>query len=193
MAVLLNFISVIASGLISFVIARHVKPHAKLSITLDRHMELSKKLLGGSFSFKKDGKTLTNVMVLKLSIATGLFSGVGKDNFHSHYKPCIKIKGFNIVGFNTLNNDRTRFDIPLGLREKDNTIILNINWIQRNSMADFIVVGHIPHGYHENDVEATLFPGLCRDVTVSHSGSLIRGIDRMNFESENLEDLHDFR
>ena len=126
MSVFSPMIGIITSGLISYAIARCVKPQAKLKISLDPYMDLTRKLLGGGFAFKKGNKELSNVKVLKLTISTGRFSGVGNENFHSKFKPSIRLHGFNIVGFNTLNNDRTRFDIPLG-QSDGNTIIVNIN------------------------------------------------------------------
>lgn len=153
-------------------------------------MELSEKLLGGGFVFRKGNKELRNVKVLKLTISTGRFAGVGIENFHSKLKPSIRLRGFNIVGFNTLNNDRTRFDIPLGQRD-GNTIVVNINWIKRKSSADFIVVGHTLNGIPENDVEAILFPGLSRNVAVSYGGLLIKKTDNMNFEPTRLDEIHE--
>ena len=156
-------------------------------------MDISGKLLGGSFTFKKNGEELKNVKVLKLSISTGRFAGVGVEDFHSKFKPSIRIEGFRIVGFNTLNTDRTKFDIPLCCADEKirNTVIININWIKRNSKAEFIIVGHAERGVAETNLEATLFPGLGRDVSISYSPTIIKREDKTNFKPGKLDTVYE--
>lgn len=172
---------IVTSGMVSYAIARCVKPSARLKVALDFLDVGIAEMFGQGFSYQKGGEILRDAQVLLLTISTGFVSGVRSCNFHSRFKPCIKVHGFSIAGFSTLNNDRTRFDIPLGLLD-ENTIIMNLNHIRRCTTAKFSVVGRVKDGYTKDSIEAEFFQGLADGVEVESAGGLIKRLNRLNFK-----------
>lgn len=186
----MNVASIVVSGLISYCIARWVNPRACLKVVLTPYNENSRKVLGGGLIFKKGNVELRDVHVLKLTISTGWFSGVRREDFHSGFKPRLNLTGFRVVGFNTSNNDRTRFDLPL-CKQDDHIILINVNWIRRRTRAEFFVIGQLEQGYTEKMLEARFFPGLAHGVSVKSAGSLITGIDCQNFKKSDQEQVYE--
>lgn len=182
----MNVASIVVSGLISYCIARWVNPQACLKVVLTPYNENSRKVLAGG----KGNEELRDVHVLKLTISTGWFSGVRRDNFHSDFKPRLNLTGFRVFGFNTSNNDRTRFDLPL-CKQDDHIILINVNWIRRRTRAEFFVIGQLEQGYTEKMLEARFFPGLAHGVSVKSAGSLITGIDCQNFKKSDQEQVYE--
>lgn len=180
----------VVSGMVSYAIARYVRPRARLKIALNFPDVGISEMFGPGFSYRKGNDVLQNVQVLLLTISTGSVFGVRSWNFHSRFKPCIKLHGFSIVGFSTLNNDRTRFDIPLGLLDK-NTIIINLNHICRHTTAKFSVIGRVDGGCTKDSVEAKLFQGLADGVEVESAGGLIKSLDRLNFKEYDQHEVYE--
>ena len=174
-------ISICISSVVSFCIARWVHRRAKVSLMLHPYVQVGKKALGRNLELKASGEVLSNLCVLKFVIKTGRFSGMtALNNIFSNLKPRLRIKGFLIHDIKTLNNDFSKFYIPI-TKSDPSTIILNINWIRSNTVAEFLISGTLSKNMSISDVSAKLFPGLLYDVDVKVFGNIDKNFDCTNF------------
>ena len=167
-----NVASIIASGVISFLIAKCVRPRAKLKITLKSESAVSQNVLGSELQIGKNGKTVGDIAIFKLSISTGFVMGVTSDNMDAKHKLALDFKGLTIKNIKTVNNNNSRFNIPIGRASKDARLVLNINWMRRSTTAEFLVVGILDRGVKPKDVKADLYIGLLRDVEIVPAGMI---------------------
>ena len=181
-----EIVGVVVSALVSFLIARFVHARAELVIGLERYTSMIGNGLGKNVGFSVRGAKVDNLHVLVLKIQTGRLLGVTKENVCSEYKPCLRIEGFHIVGIQTVKNDRTRFDLPLG-RRGTSSLLLNINHIRHSTTAEFLVSGTLEKGRTIDEIKAELYPGLLHDVTIKPRGLISKKMNNDNFD-QNLKE-----
>lgn len=174
-----NAASIIISGITSFCIAKWVRARSKLSISLEPILTMNLNGVGKDFGIPD-----RDLGVFKLTIKTGFVMGVTVGDLYEGYKPAIKMDGFKIKKVITINNNSARFYIPIARTANDTKLILNMNWIRRNTRAEFHVVGSLTRGISATDVKAKLYPGLMKDVDVRPNGLIAPKFDEHNFRPE---------
>ena len=187
-SILFNVLSIIGSGLFSFVIAKWVHARAQLKISLLRHTKVDAGALGRSISFKSGDKNLTNLCVLKLTIKSGMFRGITKNNLYGDKKPVLRIRGCKILDVKTVENNLTRFYIAISRKPNANDmLILNIEWLRHNTKAEFLLSVTLEDGVDLRRIKPEFYPGLLHDVDVSVGGLISKKFNAVNFFEGNKQ------
>ena len=181
---LCNIASIIASGAISYWIARHVRCRAKMTIALESVVSIDKRAIGRNIEFGMSGKKAENLSVFKLTVKTGFGRGITSRDVSSEFKPSLRFKGFEVKDIQTINNDRTNFNIPIGVVANGSKLIFNINWIRHGTCAEFNVSGFLTDVDSPSLVVAELYPGLLDGVDIHTQGMIKKELDYNNFETE---------
>jgi hypothetical protein len=89
--------------------------------------------------------------------------------------PRIDFKDFRIIGIRTLNNDASRFYIPIGRRANNRGVYLNIHRLRAGSTARFQIVGELEGGRRWFEPEqCEIFPGAIPNIDFLTSGTISR-------------------
>ena len=174
-----NAVSVLVSGFISFCIAKFVRAEAKLKIILKPESKKETVALMLKFWTKKDGISINKVKIFRLTIKTGFVCGVTFHDLYNGKKPSLHFDGMEIKDIQTLNNNGSRFHIPLG--KSKNTLILNLNWIRKNTTAEFLIFAVKQDDYKKNNDSVRFDMGLLRGINIKTEGMMV------NKSQENVE------
>ena len=169
---MINVISVIASAMLSFCIAKFVRARSRVLISVKPHME---------DGIEKKGERAISFI---LTISNGWLSrGVTWHNVYKDLKPVLSFNGFHVQSITTINNDLKKFYIPVVPVDKaqPSKVILNIDWIRSNTKAKFLIKGVTTSGLHAKDIVVDLFPGLFHDVKIRSTGNISKTYNRDNF------------
>lgn len=165
----------LGGGVISYFIARSVIHRPRLCFNLFQAGFIDPKNYHNNLSLSAGGQALTNIIVFNLEISLRGKADLSAASFDEKAKPCIDLPGCKIFGVRTLNNDETRFNIPLGLANQGSRIIVNLNRLRAGTTARFQIVGTLPivpealWAY-----SAQFFPGASFNVDVETKGAIQR-------------------
>ena len=165
-----NVISILCSGMISFFIAKFVRVEASLKVNLQPEDKKSSNALMVKFWSERNRDLADKTLLFKLTIKTGFVRGVTFHNVYQEKKPSLRFEGVEILDVQTLNNDGSRFHIPIGISNDKSTLIFNVNWIRKRTHAEFLVFCKPKDGMPKMNVRARLYPGLLHEVNVLTSG-----------------------
>ena len=166
-----NAVSVLVSGFISFCIAKFVRAEAKLKIIVKPESKKETAALMLKFWPKREGIPVNKIKIFRLTIKTGFVCGVTFHDLYNEKKPSLHFDGMEIKDIQTLNNNSSRFNIPLG-RSKS-TLILNLNWIPKNTTAEFLIFAVKQEDYKKNSKNIRFNMGLLRGVNIKTEGMVI--------------------
>ena len=187
-SVVFDVLSIIGSGLFSFVIAKWVHARAQLKISLWRYTKVDAGALGKSISFKSGDLKLKNLCVLKLRIRSGAFRGITKNNLYGDKKPVLRIMGCKILDVKTVENNLTRFYIAISRKPKtDDMLMLNIEWLRHNTTAEFLLPVTLKDGVDLKKIKPELYPGLLHDVDVKVGGLISKRLNEVNFGDSSIQ------
>lgn len=176
-----NVVSLFLSGIIAYYVAKCARARAKLTISLEPQVTLDPSALGNDLGIKSQ-----NLAVFKLTITTGFVMGITSDDICEGHKPAIMLDGLKVRNVITVNNNSARFDIPIARVSNDTKLILNMNWVRRNTRAEFQIVGELFKGMSAKDVKAVLYPGLMKDIDVRPKGLIAHKFNEHNFRPVGL-------
>ena len=139
---MVSVIGIVVSAVVSFCVARFVRPWSKVVVLLKPQME----------DGTKKGKGREACFIL--SISNGCFSrGVTSYNVCPDLMPALLFRGFRVRSVMTMNNDLAKFYIPVVPVSADSSkLILNIKWIRSNTEAKFLIKGVLDAGISIKEV-----------------------------------------
>ena len=163
-----NAVSVLVSGFISFCIAKFVRAEAKLKIIVKPESKKETVALMLKFWPKREGIPVNKIKIFRLTIKTGFVCGVTFHDLYKGKKPSLHFDGMEIKDIQTLNNNGSRFHIPLG--KSKNTLILNLNWIRKNTTAEFLIFAVKQEDYKRDGDSVRFNMGLLRGINIKTEG-----------------------
>ena len=167
----------------TYFIARRVIHRPKLTITVEPTLVLRPEDLDvhDSLELSVKGKKVQALCALSLEIACkGRKDVVVPDAGRGRAPgatplPRVDFNGFRIVGIRTLNNDASRFYIPLGRHSGGRGVYLNIHRLRAGAVARFQIIGELETGRAQFDPEQChVFPGAIPDVDLLTRGTVAR-------------------
>lgn len=179
---LCNAICILVSAAASYLIAKHVRCRAKLTISIEPIISLAKRAIGKNVELGMLGKKVENLSMFRLTLKTGLGRGITSRDVSEKYKPVLRFNGFEVNAIQTINNARANFNIPIGKTADGSKLIFNLNWIRHNTRAEFNISGILKNGITLSQVEVELYPGLLDGVDVRAGGIICKKLNYNNFE-----------
>jgi hypothetical protein len=175
-------LGVVFGGLITYVIAVRVAHRSRLSIRLVPTVVLYPSDLDvhNALTFSVQGRQVQNICALQLEIECKGKRDVVVDDArlprppNATPLPRVEFRDFRMIGVRTLNNDASRFYIPLS-RPSERTLYINIHRLRAGATARFQIVGELEHGRRQFDADqCQLFPGAIPDIDLVTSGRIHR-------------------
>jgi hypothetical protein len=160
-------------GLISYLIARNVIHRSRLHYSLHPAAVLRSRDFGTSLSMNLRGQPVQNLCVFSLEMNLRGRLDISKDEVPDDHKPSIYFPDFRAFDVRTINNDESRFNIPLGIAAGGHMIIGNIDRIRANTRAIFQIIGSF-----DNEVPdlaqyyVDFYPGAIKNIDVETSGNI---------------------
>lgn len=165
-----NVLSIFCSGIISFFIAKFIRTEAILKIALEPEGKKRDTALIVKLWSERNRDLADKTRLFRLTIKTGFVRGVTFYNVYQEKKPSLRIEGIEILDVQTVNNDSSRFYIPIVPTNDKSALIFNVNWIRKRTHAEFLVFYKLKEGMSMTNVHAKLYPGLLHEVKVITGG-----------------------
>src|SRR5437588_1305156 len=102
-------------GVITYYVTRNFIHRPKLTFSLRPAAILQRHDFGNALAMTLRGRAVDNLAVFTLEISLRGRSDVSKDDIPDDKKPTLRFPQFRAFDVRTLNNDESRFDIPLGI------------------------------------------------------------------------------
>lgn len=166
---------IIGGGVITYYVALNYIHRPKLTFSLRPAATLLQKDFGSALAMTLRGQAVKNLGVFTLELSLRGRSDISKDHIPPDRKPSLSFPNFRAFDVRTLNNDESRFDVPLGIAGNGSLIIININHLRSNTKAIFQVIGTFdgdapsPQSY-----QVSFFPGVIHNVDVETNGNIQR-------------------
>lgn len=163
----------------TYFVARRVAHRPRLSITLTPKVSLfpSDFDIGESFSFRMGGRAVDNVCALELVVKCKGFRDIVVPDARPPRAadatplPRLDFTDFDIMGIQTLNNDASKFYVPLVRAAKNKSLYVNIHRLKAGTEARFQIVGRLLEERRTfTDDQCQIFPGAIQDTDVDISG-----------------------
>ena len=172
---LLLLAGIAGGGVISYYVTRNFIHRPKLGFNLRPAALLHRHDFGNALAMTLRGRAVDNLGVFTLEISLRGRSDISKDDIPDDKKPSLTFPSFRAFDVRTLNNDESRFEIPLGIAAGGNLIIININHLRSNSKAIFQIIGTFEGDAPQlNTYQTEFFPGVIHNVDVETSGNIQR-------------------
>ncbi|WP_062196777.1 hypothetical protein [Caldimonas taiwanensis] len=168
-------IGLLGGGVISYLIARNVIHRPKLIFNLFQAGFIDPRTYHNNLQLSAAGQPLQNIVVFNLEVSLKGRADLTAAAFDERTKPSIDFPGCKIFGVRTLNNDETRFNIPLGLANDGARVIVNLNRLRAGTTARFQIVGtFVARPEDLSGYSASFFPGASTNVDVETKGAIAR-------------------
>ena len=172
---LIALLGIAAGGAITYFVTTRYMHRPTISYFLKPAAYLEQHEFGKSLEIKIRGNKVSNLAVFNLEISLHGKADLIESQVLEDQKPTLFIPGFRAFDVQTLNNDETRFEIPLGIAAGGSMIICNIKRIRAGTTAVFQLIGAFDDPATDiNTVLAEFYPGALINVDTNTSGSIKR-------------------
>lgn len=162
-------------GVLSYYITRNYIHRPKLTFSLRPAAILHRRDFGNALAMTLRGHAVQNLGIFTLEISLRGHYDISKEHIPEDRKPSLTFPAFRTFDVRTLNNDESRFEIPLGIVAPGNRVIININHLRSNSKAIFQIIGTFEGEVPDlQSYEVEFFPGVIHNVNTETNGLIQR-------------------
>lgn len=163
--------SLAVGGLITYYVTKNFSHRSTLNFDLTTSGIFNANDFGRNFSITDGKQTYDNLAVINLSIELKGNHDLVEQSIREN--PHIDFENLQILSLKTLNNDESRFYIPLAVSKDSRRIYINMKDLRAGTKAVFSLVATI-HDRESGLMPAEFFPGRIANTDVRTSGLIKR-------------------
>ena len=180
---ILTLTRIVVSALVTFMVTRRVSHRPTLVVRLEPSLFLSPEDLDvhGGLSLSVGRHKVRNICVLLLEVHCKGEKDIDVADAepprgpNSTPLPRLDFRDFRIVGIRTLNNDRSRFYVPISRHSGDQGLYVNIHHLGAGATAQFQIVGELENDRTEFAADQCMvFRGAIPNTNFDTSGTIAR-------------------